>query len=64
MTQKEANEAMVGRFKAMVEKAKSADSKEDIIDFTACAHTLYITLSNAGAFGNNFENKDASILGS
>ena len=48
MTQKEANEAMVGRFKAMVEKAKSADSKEDIIDFTDCAHKLYITFKRRG----------------
>lgn len=64
MNQKEANEVMIERFKAMVEKAQSADSKEDVITFTDCAHKLYITLSSAGAFSNNFENKDVSILGS
>lgn len=52
MKQSEANKLLIQRFKAAIKKAKKAETFEEEINYTDCAHKLYITLSNAGAFEN------------
>ncbi len=50
MTQKEANAVMVERFEQLIADAQETDSVEEHIRITDCAHKLFITLTNAGAF--------------
>ena len=50
MTRQEADKVMLKRFETLIAKAQTAESSEDEVRYTDCAHKLYVTLASAGLF--------------
>ncbi len=53
MTRNEADKVMLERFETMIAKAQTAETSEDEVRYTDCAHKLYVTLASAGIFEAN-----------
>lgn len=58
MTKREADKLMIERFSHEISKAQAAETDDEAIKHTDCAHKLYITLVNSEAFESGEENNE------